>query len=113
MVRIKHTAHPINIRVTLEIESMAADEALEASAPRREASTEVTSSRSLEDSDDCKSRSNGSEDTESTSDDSERAKVVVTAAAAGITFDFEASCVGKVHITSMENNSRYFPKGYC
>jgi hypothetical protein len=113
MVRIKHTAHPINIRVPLETQSMASDEALEASAPRREASTKVTSSWSLEDSDDCESRSGGSEDTESASDDSERTKVVVAAAAAGITFNFEASCVGKAHITSMENNSRYFPKGYC
>jgi hypothetical protein len=32
MVRIKHTAHPINVRVSFDAESMALDEALEASA---------------------------------------------------------------------------------
>jgi hypothetical protein len=37
---------------------------------------------------------------------------VVAAAAAGITFDFNASDVGKACITSMENNTHYFPKGY-
>jgi hypothetical protein len=70
---------------------MASDETLEASALRREALGEVTSSRSLEDSEDCESRSGGSEDTETTSNDSERAKVAAAAATARVTFDFTAS----------------------
>jgi hypothetical protein len=109
MVRIKHTAHPINTRVSFKTESMSSDEALEVALPQGEALHEVTSSKSLEDSDDCKSRSGDYGDTESTSDDSEHVKV---AAAVGITFDFGVSDVGKAHIMSMENNTRYILKGY-
>jgi hypothetical protein len=108
MVHIKHTAHAINISVPSEMKYMASDEALEVSALRREASAEVTSSQRLEDFDYCESRSDGSEDTESASDDLEHAKVATD----GITFNFGASGVGKAHITSVENNTRYFSKGY-
>jgi hypothetical protein len=65
MVRIKHAARLISVRVPLESESMAPDEALEASVSRREASVEVTSSQSVEVSGDCESRSGGSKETES------------------------------------------------
>jgi hypothetical protein len=47
MVCIKHTG-PINVRVPSGSESMVSDEALEASALWREASVELTSSRSVE-----------------------------------------------------------------
>jgi hypothetical protein len=82
---------------------MASDEALEASASQKEALVEATTSRSAEVSDNYKSRSCNSEETESASDDLERVKVAAPATTAGITFDFGA----------MENNTRYFLKGYC
>jgi hypothetical protein len=113
MVHIKHTAHPISIRVPSEIESMASEEALEAFTAWREASIEFTSLWSLEVSNDCESQSGGSEDTGSASNDSEHAKVVAVAAAAGITFDFGAFGVEKERITLIKNNAHYFPKGYC
>jgi hypothetical protein len=92
---------------------MASDEALEASASQKEALVEATTSRSAEVSDNYKSRSCNSEETESASDDLERVKVAAPATTAGITFDFGASGVRKARITSMENNTRYFLKGYC
>jgi hypothetical protein len=87
------------------MESMASDEALEASTPWEEVSAEATPSQSLEDYDDCESRSGGTEGIEFTSDDSQRVKVAAAAAVVGITFDFGASGVGKARITSMENNA--------
>jgi hypothetical protein len=112
MVHTKHTRHHINVRVSSEVESMASNEVLEASTLHREASAEVTSSQSLEDSDDCESWSGGSEDSEIASNDSERLKVVVPATAAGITYDFRVFSVVKAHIALMDNNVHYFPKGY-
>jgi hypothetical protein len=111
MVHIKHITPLINIRVSSEAESMASDEALEASVLRKEALAEVTSSRSVEDSDYCYGRSGSSEDTKTASDDSKCAKVAAMAVAAGITFDFSAFGVGKVRIALMENNTCYFLKG--
>jgi hypothetical protein len=96
MVRIKHTARPINIRVSFEAESMTSDGALEVSTLRREASAEATPSWSLEDFDDCESRSGDSEGSETASNDSERLKVAaVVAAVAGITCDFSVCGVMK------------------
>jgi hypothetical protein len=113
MVRIKHTARPINIRVTSETESMASEEALEVSVPRGEALADATSSQKLEDSDDCEGQSGNIEDTESASDDSEHVKIAARATTVGITYDFGVFGVGKACIASMENNTCYFPKGYC
>jgi hypothetical protein len=44
MVRIKHTTHPINIRVSFETKSMASNEAWEVTTSQKEGSPEVTSS---------------------------------------------------------------------
>jgi hypothetical protein len=112
MVRIKHTNHPIDVRVPLESESLVSNETLEASALQKEASVEVTMSQSVEVSSDCGSQFDDSEEMESTSDDSERMKVAAVIATTRITFDLGISGVGKARITSMENNDCYFPKGY-
>jgi hypothetical protein len=109
MVRIKHTTRPINVRVPSELESIACDKALEASPSRMEASVEVTASWSVEVSDNHESRLGSSEEMESAFNDSKYTKV---AAAAGITFDFGASDIGKARIMSMENNAHYFLEGY-
>jgi hypothetical protein len=110
MVCIKYVAHPANVRISSEAESMASDEALETSTQQREASTDPTLSRSIDESD-RKSWSGDSEDSETASDDSKRLKVAALAAA-GITYDFGASNIKKARIGSMENYARYFPKGY-
>jgi hypothetical protein len=112
MICIKHVACPIDIRVSLESSSKASNKALEASTSQEEASVEVDTSRSVEVSDDCESWSDDSEETDSTSNDLKHVKVAVATVAARITFDFGAPGVEKVRKTSMENNARYFLKGY-
>jgi hypothetical protein len=74
---IKHAARPIDITVSSGSISLASNEALEASASRKEASVEVVTSWSVEVSDNYENRSGDSKKTESASDDSERAKMVV------------------------------------
>jgi hypothetical protein len=49
MIHIKHTAHPINIKVLSEAESMASDLPLEASRLGREPLAEATQLQSFED----------------------------------------------------------------
>jgi hypothetical protein len=111
MVHIKYIAHLVNIRVSFETESMASDEALEASEKWREALAEATPSRNVEGSD-CESQSSNSEDSKTAFDDSGCLKVAAVAATVGITYDFGASSIVKVHIGSLENYARCFPKGY-
>jgi hypothetical protein len=69
MVRIKHTARPIYIKAFSEVESLAFDKALETSVLQREASAEAIPSQSFEDSEDCESQSDCSEDSKTASDD--------------------------------------------
>jgi hypothetical protein len=61
---------------------------------------------------DCESQYDSSKDNKTTSDDSRCLKVSAKAALAGITYDFGPSGVTKARIGSMENYTRYFPKGY-
>jgi hypothetical protein len=110
MVCIKHTAHPINVNAPSEDESMASDKALETSIQQREASTEATSSHYADS--DRESQSGCSVDSETAYDNSGRLKVVMVAAAAGITYNFGPSSVTKARVESMENYTHYFPKGY-
>jgi hypothetical protein len=69
---------------------------------------EAALSRSAES--DCESRSSNSEDSENASSNSERLKVEAAAAATGITYDFGASSVTKVHIGSMETTRPTLPR---
>jgi hypothetical protein len=84
MVRIKHTTHP---RVLAEIRPMASDDETEVPSQQTKASPDTSSSQSL---DDCsyESRSGGSGDILTESDESGRVKVAASTAAAGMTFDF-------------------------
>jgi hypothetical protein len=72
----------------------------------------MASLQSIDDSDDCVTRSSGYKDRMSKSDDSWRAKVATVVAAAGITFNFDFSKVGKTCIMVMEEHTLNFPKGY-
>jgi hypothetical protein len=108
MVRIKHTACSICNRVVSKSESMASDDALEVASKEKEALPEVSSSQTLDHSDDYESRSGGSEDTACESEGSNRTKVAAATMAAGITFDFGLLKVGKAHITSLENCHTWF-----
>jgi hypothetical protein len=107
MVRIKHTTRPIIVSSPSEIAPMALDEALETSSQQREASMEATSSCSADS--DRESQSGDSADSEIASDNSGCLKVVMAAAATGITYDFGASGVRKAHIGSIENHT-CFPR---
>jgi hypothetical protein len=49
MIHIKHTAHPINVKVLSEAESMASDLPLEVSTLGRDALAEATQLQSFED----------------------------------------------------------------
>jgi hypothetical protein len=106
MVRIKHTAHP---KVLPKTASMVSGDEMEVPSQRREVLPNISSSWSLDDSGECKSRSGGSGDTTSDSNGSSHMKVVVVAATAGITYDFRLSAVGKERITSLEIYALYFP----
>jgi hypothetical protein len=61
---------------------------------------------------DNESRSIDSDDTSSESDSLKWAKLATVAATAGITFDFDASNVGKVRVSVMEQHGRYLPKDH-
>jgi hypothetical protein len=91
---------------------MASNDAMEVPSQQKEASPDVSSSRSLGDSDDCESWSDHFGDTTSESDESGCAKVATTTAAGGITFGFGLSNVGKTCVTSLETSRHYFLKGY-
>jgi hypothetical protein len=110
MVRIKHTACP---RVRLEIVPMASAVETKVPSGRREVSPDPSSSRSVDDSGDRKSRFGSFDEVSSDSEESSQMKVAVTPAAAGITYDFGISAMGKARITSLESNACYFLRGYC
>jgi hypothetical protein len=92
---------------------MASGDEMEVPSQRREVLPNISSSRSPADSRECKSRSGGSGDTTSDSNESSRTKVAVVTATTGITYDFRLSAVGKERITSLETYALYFSRGYC
>jgi hypothetical protein len=61
---------------------------------------------------DHESQSGDSEESESGSDTATRLKVAATAALAGVTYDVGQSTMTKTCLTSLKNNSNYFPEGY-
>jgi hypothetical protein len=119
MARIKHIAHPISDRALQEPKNMTSEDVLQALSQQREDSMNAASSRSHDDSlgdtsdSGSESWSCDSKDTTSKSDSSKCMKVVAAVAAAGITFDFSISKVGRMHVVAMETHTRYFRKGYC
>jgi hypothetical protein len=126
MVHIKFTARPTKTVISSGVDSMASDEALEASVQHRDASTEqqrealmeqqkvtsteATSSRGAES--DFESQYGDSRDSETASNNSGHLKVPAAAALPRITYNFGPSGIIKACVGSMENDTRYFPKGY-
>jgi hypothetical protein len=115
MVRIKHIMRPISEKAISETTNMVFEDVTEALSPEMEGSADAASSPGHEDSSantgdsDGESRSASSDDTASESDSSKWAMVTV---AAGTTFDFSASNVGKACVSAMEIHARYFAKGH-
>jgi hypothetical protein len=126
MVRIKFTARPRTLIVSPKFSLMASDETPEISAQPGETSadqleeslvdqqvmtsTEAALTRGTESNRESQSRY--SRDIETASDYSGLLKVASATTLARISYDFGQSSVTMTRLTSMENYTRYFPKGY-
>jgi hypothetical protein len=112
MARVKSAAHATSGEAHLEATDSASQEVAKVLSSMNQGSLDVIGSPSREGSgadagySDCDSKSNNSSDelTESDSGSTKRAKVI---SAAGMSFDFGSSTIGRVRIQTMEGPS-YF-----